>query len=42
MLRLIPTAVHTEDDVEKTIDAFSKVKEKLFSGAYISDKIAKH
>ena len=42
MLRLIPTAVHTEDDVEKTIDAFSKVKEKLFSGAYISDKITKH
>ena len=42
MLRLIPTAVHTEDDVEKTIDAFSKVKEKLFSGAYISDKKAKH
>ena len=42
MLRLIPTAVHNEDDVKKTIEAFSKVKEKLFSGAYVSDKIAKH
>ncbi|MAZ58472.1 MAG: 8-amino-7-oxononanoate synthase, partial [Flavobacteriales bacterium] len=41
MLRLIPTAVHTEDDVETTIDAFKEVKEKLFSGAYQSDKIAK-
>ena len=42
MLRLIPTSVHNEDDVRKTIEAFSKVKEKLFSGAYISDEIAKH
>ena len=28
MLRLIPTAVHTEDDVNKTINAFKEVKEK--------------
>ena len=41
MLRLIPTAVHTDDDVEKTIDAFKEVKDKLFSGEYQSDKIAK-
>ena len=40
MLRLIPTAVHTDDDVETTINAFKEVKEKLFSGAYESDKIA--
>tara|TARA_B100000579_G_scaffold436588_1_gene463012 strand:- start:14147 stop:15388 length:1242 start_codon:yes stop_codon:yes gene_type:complete len=40
MLRLIPTATHTEEDVEKTIYAFKEVKEKLFSGKYISDKIA--
>jgi len=40
MLRLIPTATHTEEDVEKTIYAFTKVKEKLFSGQYVSDKIA--
>ena len=40
MLRLIPTATHTEDDVEKTISAFKEVKEKLFSGKYVSDKIA--
>ena len=40
MLRLIPTAVHTEDDVNKTINAFKEVKEKLFSGKYVSDQIA--
>jgi len=40
MLRLIPTATHTEEDVEKTIEAFKEVKSKLFSGEYVSDKIA--
>ena len=40
MLRLIPTATHTNDDVKVTINAFKEVKEKLFSGAYVSDKIA--
>ena len=40
MLRLIPTATHTEEDVEKTISAFKEVKDKLFSGQYVSDKIA--
>lgn len=37
MLRLIPTAVHTLDDVEYTIDAFSKVKEKMEAGEYSSE-----
>ena len=41
MLRLIPTAVHTEDDVHKTVEAFTEVKEKLFSGKYITEKIEK-
>ncbi len=41
MLRLIPTSIHTEEDVKITIEAFKEVKEKLFSGQYISDKIAK-
>ena len=40
VLRLIPTSTHTEEDVEKTISAFKEVKEKLFSGQYVSDKIA--
>lgn len=40
ILRLIPTAVHTLDDVNYTIDAFSKIVGKLKSGQYISDKIA--
>jgi glycine C-acetyltransferase len=34
MLRLIPTAVHTLDDVEETIQAFEKVAEKLEKGLY--------
>jgi glycine C-acetyltransferase len=34
MLRLIPTAIHTLEDVERTINVFSEVKEKLASGFY--------
>jgi glycine C-acetyltransferase len=40
ILRLIPTAVHTQADVDYTIDAFSKIVNKLKTGQYISDKIA--
>ncbi|HNS16666.1 MAG TPA: aminotransferase class I/II-fold pyridoxal phosphate-dependent enzyme [Bacteroidales bacterium] len=34
MLRIIPTAVHTLENVEYTINAFSEVKKKLDAGAY--------
>ncbi len=34
MLRLIPTAVHSLDDVKQTIDAFAIIKEKLATGKY--------
>ncbi|RLD41443.1 MAG: pyridoxal phosphate-dependent aminotransferase family protein, partial [Bacteroidetes bacterium] len=34
LLRLIPTAVHSLEDVEYTINAFKAVKEKLDSGEY--------
>jgi len=34
MLRLIPTAVHTLEDVAYTIDTFKKVKDKLSAGEY--------
>mgnify|MGYP003575070995 CR=1 FL=1 len=33
-LRLIPTAVHTMEDVQRTLDAFSEVSDKLKSGYY--------
>nr|WP_121271230.1 aminotransferase class I/II-fold pyridoxal phosphate-dependent enzyme [Pedobacter schmidteae] len=33
-LRLIPTAVHTMEDVQRTLDAFSEVSEKLKNGYY--------
>jgi glycine C-acetyltransferase len=39
MLRVIPTAVHTEDDVNYTIETFKKIKDKLSQGAYAKDKI---
>ena len=32
--RLIPTAAHTNDDIERTLKAFSETKEKLDAGAY--------
>lgn len=40
ILRLIPTAVHTLEDVEYTLDCFSKIVGKLKAGEYMSDKIA--
>jgi glycine C-acetyltransferase len=36
MLRLIPTAVHTLEDVKFTIKAFADIKENLASGKYSS------
>jgi glycine C-acetyltransferase len=33
-LRLIPTAMHTIEDVERTLEAFSEIAEKLDSGYY--------
>jgi glycine C-acetyltransferase len=40
ILRLIPTAVHTLEDVAYTIECFSKISGKLKAGEYMSDKIA--
>ncbi len=39
MLRLIPTAVHELEDVERTVNVFSEVKEKLDKGVYDTDEI---
>ncbi len=39
MLRVIPTSVHTEEDVRYTIEIFNKVKDKLAQGLYAKDKI---
>lgn len=39
MLRLIPTSVHTLEDVEYTIDTFKKVKVKLESKQYEASEI---
>ncbi|MFW6225094.1 MAG: aminotransferase class I/II-fold pyridoxal phosphate-dependent enzyme, partial [Bacteroidota bacterium] len=37
MLRVIPTAIHTFEDVNRTIEAFSEVKEKLNNGEYLKE-----
>ncbi|RYY38907.1 MAG: aminotransferase class I/II-fold pyridoxal phosphate-dependent enzyme [Chitinophagaceae bacterium] len=37
--RLIPTAAHTEADIEATLKAFSETKAKLDAGAYKSEAI---
>lgn len=39
MLRLIPTATHTLEDVQYTIETFKKVKVKLEAGEYHAEKI---
>jgi glycine C-acetyltransferase len=40
LLRIIPTAVHTLEDVEETIRAFDAVRDKLRSGKYRIEGIA--
>lgn len=40
ILRLIPTAAHTLEDVKYTIECFSKVKEKLDRGEFRLQKVA--
>lgn len=39
MLRLIPTAVHTSQDVKETLDAFDEISIKLKENQYSKDKI---
>ena len=40
LLRLIPTAVHTLEDVKYTIESFTAIKDKLAAGEYISETVA--
>ncbi|MGI4805190.1 MAG: aminotransferase class I/II-fold pyridoxal phosphate-dependent enzyme [Janthinobacterium lividum] len=39
-LRIIPTAMHTLEDVQRTLDAYSEVAEKLKNGYYKEHKFA--
>ena len=34
ILRIIPTAVHTLEDVDYTLECFSKIRDKLLAGEY--------
>lgn len=40
MLRLIPTVVHSLEDVNYTIESFKKVRQRLEAGEYKAEKIA--
>jgi glycine C-acetyltransferase len=40
MLRLIPTASHSLEDVEYTLNAFKSIKSKLDAGEYRQEKLA--
>lgn len=40
LLRLIPTATHSLEDVRRTIESFKEVKRKLESGEYKAESIA--
>jgi glycine C-acetyltransferase len=37
--RLIPTAAHTDEDIQETLKAFSETKDKLDAGAYKAEAI---
>lgn len=39
MLRLIPTASHTQKDVDETIEVFKKIKANLEAGKYAGDEV---
>lgn len=41
MLRIIPTASHNDDDIQKTLDAFDAIREKIRSGAYLKEDLVK-
>ena len=41
LLRLIPTAAHSLDDVQYTLDAFSACKDKLLAGGYASTEFSR-
>ncbi len=40
ILRIIPTAVHTMEDVNYTVETFKKIQAKLVKGEYQSEKLA--
>ncbi|MFI5170830.1 MAG: aminotransferase class I/II-fold pyridoxal phosphate-dependent enzyme [Chitinophagales bacterium] len=41
MLRIIPTASHTDEDIQLTLDAFVAIRKKIESGVYLEQELAK-
>jgi glycine C-acetyltransferase len=40
MLRMIPTAAHTEQDVTDTLDAFEKIRDNIAKGVYANASLS--
>jgi len=40
LLRIIPTASHTMEDIERTLEAFSAIRSKLEGGIYRAQNAA--
>ena len=40
LLRIIPTASHSMEDIERTLDAFSAIRSKLEGGVYRAQNAA--
>jgi len=41
MLRIIPTASHNDEDIQLTLEAFSAIRDKIATGAYLKEDLAK-
>ncbi len=41
MLRIIPTASHNDEDIQLTLEAFSAIRDKIATGAYLKEDVAK-
>lgn len=41
MLRIIPTALHTDEDIRLTLEAFSAIREKISTGVYLQQELVK-
>jgi len=41
MLRIIPTSSHSDEEIRLTLEAFEAIREKIESGVYLSQELAK-
>jgi glycine C-acetyltransferase len=41
MLRIIPTSSHSDEEIRLTLEAFEAIREKIESGVYLQQELAK-